>query len=352
MTPASDPWMSNMGSYMGQPYWAEEEHLVTGAEHTVPSAVEISGKFPYWRLGRKQSPPLRTEDLEGFAELYDATGPGIAQFASRFGALRICKHGLPASHLTAPTPCTPLKGAGQWQGWFREPLADWVRFASEVDAMLLMAPDLSAGKPALIDALEVFGTHADRSSSALTDLDPFGLVDPNSDLRIATEIINSGRKPSAKQARAAYAELQGHLAYERQELALYVTRWLQMGGVGPSAEWVQGRGLEQTWKGEGLFGALALKLAAEVADGGRVECAGCRKLIRPTHARSGQRHWCPACSTPKGKSVRDKTIDRERRQRRKEGIPADEGRGRYASKAVPSRGPCAGAVSRRKAPKV
>lgn len=311
-----------MGSDMATPYWARQNHQITGTDHSIPSAVKVSGTTIYWRLGVEQAPNLGSTGLVRFADsLFDDDGQPkaekIERFAARFGALRLCGHGLPASHQIASPgqrPCTPVRGEGEWQGWFCEPLSAWAQLVREARAMLLMAPDLDAGQPASITQLEVFGAQADRRSDLVGEANPLGLVDLKSDLP-------------------------GHVVYERRQLAFRVTEWLRIGGVGPSVEWVDGRGLEQSWRGEGLFGALALQLAAQLGRGGQVECQGCGRLITPNHSRTGQRHWCVTCTK---NGTRRRAIDRERRQRQKDGVPPDPRRGRYAAQgetiARPSRG--------------
>lgn len=192
----------------------------------------------------------------------------IIGFVSRHGPLRICAHGLPASH-NAPVwaqpgdatagrrtrGCPPLGGPDE----YREPLAAWRRFVTMARAIVRISDALrlaadSRGNPD--DWCDVYGDQA------------------------------AERLPLLVAAPAA----------ERAELARWVTWWLAVGDARPVVDW-SAQYPQAYWQATTLFGAIGIQLVRRVAI--RKEVIRCRYCGIPfmpyKAARSDRGNYCPDC---------------------------------------------------------
>jgi hypothetical protein len=105
----------------------------------VPPEIELSRDRLIWSpgLSRVTTGPIwreywiekapRPSLLEGFVRLADAPPEQIHDFASKWGVLAVCRHGLPSSHAST---CRPLRVPGRTVVYW-EPLKVWRHFASE-----------------------------------------------------------------------------------------------------------------------------------------------------------------------------------------------------------------------------
>lgn len=237
------------------------ERPMSSSRWAVPNRVEldVGGDQLLWGwddglrwVGEDAVPGL----LERFVGLTDASPKGIAGFARDYGVLAICAHGLPASHhpdaaparaaLTLPDAslwpwgCDPLDAGGRT---YREPLAAWRRFAGEALEVALAVARLQADGP--------FHAATDRLAEAMK----------------VHEVLND---------------------------------WIAIGRVRPGGVLHLSDGgrelkLIPTFGGDGLFGALALRLLlAAMGVKGLAICANCSELFAPDRKqRRGERSWCP-----------------------------------------------------------
>lgn len=231
--------------------------------------------------------------LNAFLRLADQVPEAIADFATRYGVLDICEHGLPSSHNRTADNRIRGKGLhpflatmsqemvdgpsefhcggrllpGRRGNWHWEPLEAWRASARFARAILFIAKDLREGKSATDDAWAQLGAGPSLPMSPVE-----------------------------------------RLGYQRSVLGRTVTHWLALGGVMPVLTW----GI-QSWRprsaaqiddyaapriefeAAGLFGALGLQLAMAIGYGkGIAICSGCGKLYFPKRAPSaGRRNFCP-----------------------------------------------------------
>ncbi len=238
-------------------------------------------------------------------------GKQVLKFAQRFGPLRLCeRHRLPVSHnhrrfLDDPglLPCHEAmlppheaaaiversgKGVAK-DGWCQESVADWQRFARQVDAMMNIAGELRYRRP------------GDRAQWAV--------------------LAGLGHKPGAE-------PLSGDIVAQRSSLAEVVNVWLQWGEIRTQLDWAQATArmtyaLPERYN---LFGTLALQLATSVSTtrGGPAQCASChRTFIAARKPASGRNAYCPAC----GRQAANKEAKRRQRAkaRRRSAAPSGSG---------------------------
>lgn len=309
-----------MVGHMESPQVAVTDQAVDASSRNAPSVVEIRQGVLHWRPGTAPAPAVGVDALMRFVDRLHAPdgtldAQKISRFARRYGALRVCSHGVPASHFLGDRelglePCRPEQGAGEFTGWFCEPLDVWRRLTAEARALLRIGQALEVSKPPPIDALEVFGLQMDRNSALVGTSNPYGFVDPAMDAR--TEV---GYQRGVLAFRLDEWLRLGAVRPVPGVLVREVGRWLAEGGVRAATRWEPSVGLRRRVEGVGLMGGLALQLTAQLAQGGRVECAGCQELIEPKHRRASQGHWCEGCVSG---GRRQREMDRRRRQRQRE----------------------------------
>lgn len=241
----------------------------------VPDRVRLddAGEHLVWAWSGEPTIWRQPSDgiLEGFIRLLDAGPAEVLGYARRWGVLGICRHGLPASHspppaglrqsdrfaaepassLDWPSGCQPVAEIVDGRWWGREPIAAWRALAGEARGVAL--------------AVARLGLETDPA-------------------------------PAARH-RAAEAAMwvQGRL-----------DEWVEIGRVRPVCEaridWSGAKDdprLVSTMGGDGLFGALALRLLLAVTGvRGLAFCAACDEPFAPTYGqRRGDRSWCkdPQC---------------------------------------------------------
>lgn len=259
-------------------------------EWQVPSLVWLEDEKIVWSygpLGPKLRKPRRGL-MEGFIQLSEAetSDEKIAEFASQWGVLGICEHGLPATHNPPPIPapqgaihawCTHLgryseeSYLGECDGW--EPIAAWRHFASQFRALLNLAGELHRGEPGKAEDWQL----------------AYG---------------------SRKTVRGTGSVGQGQTV-----VSLFVERLLVMTGVRPHFSWRTGKPAMKLGAG-GLFGALAVQLALAISrTDGIAWCASCGSPFHPTRMpRDGHRSYCQRKKCKKA-ALRDAKRDQRARER-------------------------------------
>jgi hypothetical protein len=285
-----------------------------------------------WSHPSEEAEPVTAAVLRKFANIRGAED--VEAFSRQHGVLKICTHGLPASH---DPECHPARS----EGWFREPVSAWLQLASEVRAIGEIAAVLHGGKPGNEDAWVALGgleqvgrVSVEKIRSGVVTGDPetlYGII------TCAQEI--GSRKVTIEEAgvelttwKSIYefepvtmATIRAQVAMERDYLARHVTRWLQNGGVSVGVSWT-GPVPTQTMAARDLAGALAIRLAAQLTLVSLVPCNECGNWAKPPH-KATDKAWCDECRSygrPKAAATR------ARNARRAAGIPPDPHRGRNA----------------------
>jgi hypothetical protein len=259
----------------------------------------------YWRSGPDSAASVDSTALHAFAKL--TTPVQVEKFALRYGPLRICEDGLPASH-------NPPNSSGtgcllqRVRGTFWEPLSVWFRYATEVRALQMVAKRLVNHRPGEFEDWKALGVRWWDSRQP-------DLVDKRSN---RYGILTNQDKPSDD-------EVLAQVAVERSEIASLVTGWLKIGDVRSTITWGRRSGPVQRWNGVGLFGGLAVRLAADLGGLGMVPCSGCSNLTTPRSNSPGKNHWCDDC---RGNGEHQRAAEKANRERRKAGIAPVAGRGR------------------------
>lgn len=283
---------------------------VSTDEWTVPDAIELDGQKLAWTT--RVGPPRFVEPhkglLEEFIHLSDAHPERIRDYARRWGILRICVHGLPASHNPiAPWSAEPWQlvsldshGSVLWRPslgesqcrptssdlltakeWMYEPLDSWRNLAALAKKLLNIAANLYSGKA---------GSPADWRS----------LIRGWPDLGLASLGIDNA------------------IEREKMTLAGLINEWLSWGNVRPRLHWNDLKA-RVAFGGEGLFGALAVQLLLVVSRiDGLAICSACSLPYMPSRRpSSARRNYCQACG--RKAAARHATEDYRRRLRKDRG---------------------------------
>lgn len=206
--------------------------------------------------------------------------------------------------------CVPI-------GWTRpydpvatgiDPIGGWRLFAREACAIVDSAAQLKQELPAPAEALTIL-----RQRHGLA----FG----------ALEMAVSGLLPgmaSAPKAGAVFADTNYLLRVQRLQVAEAIGSWMRLGGVRFELEWESPTPRVQLVPA-GLFGALAIQLAAIIGAADFAVCTSCGAPFHPSRRPSpNDRTYCPDCRKA-GRPQADASRDYYRR-RRKESL-ADRGEG-------------------------
>jgi hypothetical protein len=219
-----------------------------------------------------------------FVRLADASSEDICGFASRWGVLGICEHGLPSSHNPPPPfgvhdgPDYSCRPPGDDIGVYWEPIEPWRHLARQARALLNIAARLHEGE-----------------------------LGKAADWRVVYERSRGGG-PFGKRYR-------GSLVVERIVLADCVNELLLLGNVRPALSWGPGKShsskAEVSLRGWGLFGVLAVQLLMAVSrTAGLATCSYCGESYSPTRRpRAGCLNYCPGC----GKKAAWANAQRKRR---------------------------------------
>ncbi len=300
----------------------------------VPAMVELDAADErlIWRWGEQyQWKPVDDKALNVFVSLADAPGERIRMFARRYGPLQLCKHGLPHYHNQERVPpnrrllwelraqglvddsawensvqcnerCEPQRAelpdpkTGATQVWEWEPLEAWRHYAREAKAIRAVAEPVRRG-------------HLAQKARLVSLVDEFNL-----------DFLTGLQRLDNPRAQPVEYVSEWHRSFVKEHLQ----RWLDMGGIGPRVDWEATMPVLR-WEPAGLFGILALRLAAEVALGGHVAtCDGCGRTYSRRRAPSRtRRNFCDDCRGRADHKLAMRDL-RERRRREKERTEGDE----------------------------
>jgi hypothetical protein len=257
-------------------------------QYPPPDSIKLSGGMLVWRVDevfmfdnvrdglqkKKQQDP---ELLFKFIKLTHASPTEILKFATRWGPLGICKHGLPYTHVPPPMSeipeeywCTPMRNRN---GDFYEPISAWHYYSRQARSMINIAANLHQDKPGELD-----------DWNAIYDLGPSG----------------NGRGQGL------------YLNDDKHFIALRINFWLELGNVRPKFQWRQ-NDIVVSYDSH-LFGALASQLLMLVSrTKGLGVCSSCGNPFIPSKRRpkTNQRNYCATCK--KRGAWRDAQRDRRRR---------------------------------------
>ncbi len=284
-----DPFLSRIIGLVATPV------PVNATSYQLPTEVKLEetldGWVLAWRRGgrRKQVGASNEQLLAEFMSLQDSEPDQIAEFASEWGALQLCKHGKPQSHLPwrlwteldelEAAPCDVNRAYPG--GWRREPISRWNHYSSQAGAIRRLGRNLSSG-----------------NSISIVDLEPMEDLFPPYFLDRTIPGISEPISEPPEFTRQDHERV----------LATALHSWLGMGDVGFHVNWREGKSSVQ-FGGTGLFGALALQLTLVCTGAGALFlCSECRlPYIPEQQPRSGERNYCLDC--------RDKGIPARNRQR-------------------------------------
>jgi hypothetical protein len=268
---------------------------VNASAYQLPAEVRMEqdddGWLLAWRgVGKQRQVGAGTERLlTDFMRLQDSEPGEIANFAANWGALTLCKHGKPQSHLPRrlwsdldeldAAPCDVIRAYPD--GWRREPVARWRHYASQAEAINRLARNLKSNRPTLIEDLH-----------PLKDLFPDHIFDRS--------------EPAPEQNESDAPEFSR--AEHERVLAVAIHAWLGMGDVGFHVTWRNEKS-SLRFGGTNLFGALALQLAlVSTGVGALIICSECKLPYNPERMpRAGELNYCFDC--------REAGIDARNRQR-------------------------------------
>lgn len=231
--------------------------------------------------------------LEQFAALADAPPEAFAKFATRYGPLFLCKHGVPRSH------GRPSQFGGQCRGMRREPISQWRTLATIARSAVIGAASLHRGE---------IPAEPDRWILSLAE--------------DALDTIENGDSPSwQKHTYPGMWRLwqDGDVGTLGVLLAAIVTRWISLANVLPALVWYDRTAPSVVFLAREearLFGSLGVLLAAVISrTSGLSVCSGCGKAYNPEiRARAGRRRYCDRCRRL-GVPQRDASHDWRQRQR-------------------------------------
>ena len=203
-----------------------------------------------------------------FTRLHASDDEEIAEFARKRGTLRLCEHGLPATHNPAWTAdrgiharCAP-QGIEPYELW--EPLDRWRVFSRKAEALLGIAGCLHRDvKPPPRVWLDAWGVTAEERDQMLAD--------PRFEVTTVQD--------------------------QKEWLAGELGRWLDLADARPRMR-VSDTGLLQlTITGYWLFGWLASQLLLICSHAsGLASCSVCGKLHMPDRKPARNRHcYCQEC---------------------------------------------------------
>ncbi len=274
--------------------------LIATSRLIVPPHLAVIGPYLYWSHASESGAARLVSGKRAFDEFMKLRDrAGILTFARKYGVLRLCEHGLPATHNPGSLPanlggsiyagCEILRlGAVQRQlsgADFRERTTPWRSFARQARAMLALAVDL----------------HTGRSGKAA-----YWRILRRSWPRLAWATLQSGST----------------VEQEWSALTLYVNDWLALGGVRPIML-MDAAGCSPKLRLQvSLFGILAVQLFLAIARASTYAwCDGCGGLYEPAERRpkSGQRHFCPGC---RGSSIPARLRKENQRTKQRSGKTA------------------------------
>jgi len=240
---------------------------LAGESLTVPARVELSGGQLHWAFYDKGRGPEKRYPGAGllgeFLALSDpaVTDQAICDFASSYGMLGICRHGVPGHHGRYDNSrgkktliwCVPSEGFG-FSG--SEPVAAWRQQARRMLALLRVSAAVASG------------TQGDRA-----DWDLLGGISQ-------LQEQSWGSRPEGR----------------RQRVETLLNAALTEADLRVRFEWF-GEAPVLRVGGHGLYAALLAQLALELSDtAGLRICSECRRPFRDNWGqRRGKRRFCGDC---------------------------------------------------------
>jgi hypothetical protein len=255
----------------------------TGTNRWLVPVVDLDGERLIWKDATVPSRYARPSAglLERFIGLGDAPSGAIRDYARRWGVLRICDHGLPATHNPQPVPvktgpitwCRPV---GWRQGIPWDPLEAWRRYARQMRALLNIGARVHESQPGRLADWEVLYPRSQELPGR-----PWW-----------------GRQVAADRAGVAYQ----------------LKEWLRMGQVELEPAWDEPHHLSLRIGVAGLFGALVVQLALAIAKtDGLALCSACGMTYLPgRRPNPKRRRYCSRCRA-RGAPQRDAAADYRRR---------------------------------------
>ncbi len=269
--------------------------------------------------------------LDRFASL--DSDESIVAFARDFGALELCKHGLPHVHQPHWSYWTArnLRARGCDPVWL-ESLKTWRSWIQMFGAMLRIVETLRRSQP---------------TWPRVEDWNLAGIPTPIGQPAIPTSVMTRSRRHAERIAKHAgrefeprvadikagvlreleqlsAADRQAFIANQRRLVAERISMLIDIGGVRPVATWDATRtaAILTGWVyGSGLFGTLAVQLAiVATAASDTFECGSCHRSFTPSRMPpSGRkRYFCSEC---KQSGAARRMIDREAYARKKSPAP-------------------------------
>lgn len=281
-------------------WWRPDEVTVTDGD-LVPGLVYQDPDQPYrWQMVEATGGTDESALLGDFIDLIDQPDDAFARYAERWGMLRLCAHGLPATHDKDTLPeslARPGRSVESDPGavedrcvvsfLVREPIATWRYWAGQARALLMVSARLAAGQPggdAEWAELQAPGPWARDWPPA----EPFTFAarGPDGKERSFHSLEEFFGPPTTAQT----------VAMQRRSAGDTLQHWLTLAGVGLTVSW-RGTSPDMAWRSGGLFGALGMKLllAASRVDGWAL-CTSCAKPHVPSRqARRGAGRFCADC---------------------------------------------------------
>ena len=256
---------------------------VNATAYQLPAEVKVEQDAEGWLLvwrsgGRSRQVGAGTEQfLSDFMALQYSEPDEIAAFAATWGALQLCRHGKPQTHLPYrlwsdlaefdTSPCDVNRAYPG--GWRRESVSRWTHYASQAEAIHRLSRNLKDNRQISIEDLE-----------PMEDLFPDHQFDQTFDRTVDV------RNPPGELTREDHERI----------LAVALHAWLGMGDVGFHVNWRKGKS-SLRFGGTGLFGALALQLTlVSNGTGALIICSECTLPYIPERMpRSGELNYCADC---------------------------------------------------------
>lgn len=323
-----------------------DQHLPSSS-WTVPFVLEIrEGALTIAKRGESRRREARPEPglLESFAALADASDEEILRFAGKWGFLKLCRHGLPMRH---EGRIAIGKDACVFTG--KESLTAWRLYSRTAGLVLTIAARLLDGESGGV------AEWAKLYPETIEAIDDVALWLRSEEERLASVFLDHR---DVEEGRLFFRSMvtrsdPSALAYQRNELARFVSRWLELADVRPALRWGTPTSVEVEFEAvpASLFGALGVQLMAMLGRSNPPRrCDACGRFFSPARRPStGKRRFC---SRPECKREAVNAAKRDARARRAAGLAPRYGRSKQPlkEKATPAKKPKAKKTAARKKP--
>jgi len=278
---------------------------------------------------KSQSVSSRDGLLGAFGALASATDDEVARFASAWGPLGLCWHGLPRDHPVDLGHDPELRRGACFDPFDPEPVTFWRYWAACASSAAAVAAALeegsagplrawlilSSGVPWVRHVEEVWSGAIGSAVEAEPDLN---LVEQaRLELDLAFLGFDLGA-PGGSPASPPPSRQVEHIAFARSRLAGVVDSWLLLGAVRATLRWDAERP-EIAQRSTGLFGAIGMQLMLAIASRGLASCANCGRGFAPSRRPNlHRRTWC---SRPECRRAAHAVAERDRRARRRDKEP-------------------------------